>query len=54
VFNPFGEIVEDHSSDAALVEQAKNGDRSSLESDTKRGFITSQSGWFSTRTMLKS
>jgi RNA polymerase sigma factor (sigma-70 family) len=31
VFNPFGEIVEDHSSDAALVEQAKNGDRSALE-----------------------
>lgn len=31
VFNPFSEITEDDSSDAVLVEQAKNGDRSSLE-----------------------
>src|SRR5689334_20004193 len=31
MFNPFREIAEDHSSDTALVEQAKNGDRAALE-----------------------
>src|SRR5258705_1500841 len=31
MFNPFTEIAEDDSSDAALVEQAKNGDRTALE-----------------------
>jgi RNA polymerase sigma factor (sigma-70 family) len=31
MFNPFSEIAEDDSSDGALVEQAKNGDRSALE-----------------------
>ncbi len=31
MFNPFTEIAEDDSADAALVEQAKNGDRAALE-----------------------
>lgn len=31
MFNPFSEITEDGSSDAALVEQAQNGDRGALE-----------------------
>src|SRR6476659_2311507 len=31
MFNPFSEVAESGSSDAALVEQAKNGDRSALE-----------------------
>lgn len=31
VFNPFSEIDDDNASDAALVEQAKNGDRAALE-----------------------
>jgi RNA polymerase sigma factor (sigma-70 family) len=31
VFNPLSEITEDDASDAALVEQAKNGDRAALE-----------------------
>jgi hypothetical protein len=31
MFNTFTEISEDDSADAALVEQAKNGDRAALE-----------------------
>src|SRR5688572_14033226 len=31
VFNPFSEIADDDPPDAALVEQAKNGDRAALE-----------------------
>src|SRR5437879_10113333 len=31
MFNPFSEIVEAGTADAALVEQAKNGDRAALE-----------------------
>lgn len=31
MFNPFSEIDDDNASDAALVEQAKNGDRAALE-----------------------
>jgi len=31
MFNPFAEIVEDHRTNAELVELAKNGDRGSLE-----------------------
>jgi RNA polymerase sigma factor (sigma-70 family) len=31
MFNPFSEIAEEHSSEAALVEHAKHGDRAALE-----------------------
>ena len=31
MFNPFWEVAENGSVDAELVEQAKNGDRSALE-----------------------
>src|SRR5436190_22974500 len=31
MFNPFSEITEDDSSDAVLVDQARNGDRVALE-----------------------
>jgi hypothetical protein len=31
IFNPFTEVAADDTTDAALVERAKNGDRSTLE-----------------------